>query len=155
MPVAPLLLNNMSNDKALRVIGQTLEAAGVVTFELERDATLYRLWIGNKHFFCFGPADISRLDAQGQKRRRNHPTATARASSNSLSQQLRALGGHLDRIEVSSFRLMWSSDSATLYYQRSNGERNSRVFMAEELRQLGLHRSLLRSTRYVFPRLEP
>jgi hypothetical protein len=143
----------MSNDRALRVIGQTLEGAGIATFELEKQTHFYRLWIGSKHLFCFGPADISRLDAQGQKKRRGHP-ATARPPLASLSQQLRALGGALDRIEASAFRIMWTSDSAVLRYERSNGERNSRVFTAKELRQLGLHRSLLRSTRYIFPRLD-
>jgi len=132
----------MSHAQALRVIGQTLEEAGVPTFKLDKHAEIYRLWTG-KLVFRFGPADISRLDAQAQKRRGKR--LTAMRPSTSLSQQLRTLGGHLDRIEISSFRLVWTAGSALLDYERVMGERNCRAFTAEELRQLGLHRSLLRS----------
>lgn len=141
----------MSHAKALRVIGQTLEAARVTTFKLEKHTDPYRLWIA-KRLFCFGPGDISRLDAKAHKRRRNHSTATR--LSTSLSQQLRALGGHLDRIGVSSFRIVWTAGSALLHYERMTGEWNSRTFTAEELHQLGLHRTLLRSSHYLFPRLD-
>ena len=142
----------MSHAKSLRVIGQTLEAAQVTTFKLAKGADSYRLWIG-KRLFCFAQADISRLDAQAQKKRTNHSTTGTRPST-SLSQQLRALGGHLDRIEVRAFRIVWTGDFAILDYKRANGERNRRAFTAEELRQRGLHRSLLRSSPYVFPRLD-
>lgn len=64
----------MSHAKSLRAIGQTLQTARVTTFKLEKHADLYRLWIANR-LFCFGPADISRLDAQARKRRANHPSA--------------------------------------------------------------------------------
>ena len=141
----------MSHAKALRVIGQTLEGARVREFKLEKNTDTYQLWIA-KRLFSFGPGDISRLDAQAQKRRRNHFTATR--LSTSLSQQLRALGGHLDRIGVSSFRIVWMAGSALLRYERASGERNSRTFTLEELRQLGLHRTLLRSSHYLFPRLD-
>jgi len=141
----------MSHAKSLRVIGQTLEAARVTTFKLEKHAQPYRLWIADR-LFCFGPADISRLDAKAQKRRKNHLSSTRRPTS--LSQQLRALGGYLDRIEVSSFRIVWIPGSALLDYERINGERNSRAFTAEELRHQDLHRSLLRSSHQLFPRLD-
>ena len=76
----------MSHAKSLRVIGATLEAAQVTSFKLEKHAAPYRLWIA-KRLFCFGPADISRLDARAQK---NHFTR----GSTSLSQQLRAAALH-------------------------------------------------------------
>lgn len=57
----------MSHAKSLRVIGATLEAAQVTSFKLEKHAAPYRLWIA-KRLFCFGPADISRLDARAQKK---------------------------------------------------------------------------------------
>jgi len=141
----------MSHAKSLRVIGQTLEAARVTTFKLEKHAQPYRLWIADR-LFSFGPADISRLDAKAQKRRKNQSSSTRRPTS--LSQQLRALGGYLDRIEVSSFRIVWIPGSALLDYERINGERNSRAFTAEELRHQDLHRSLLRSSHQLFPRLD-
>ena len=142
----------MSHAKSLRTIGQTLQDARVPRFKLEKRGDTYRLWIA-KRLFCFGPADISRLEAQGRKRRTEYPTAATR-SSTSLPQQLRALGGQLDRIEVRAFRIVWTGDSALLEYERANGEWNRRIFVADELRQLGLQRSLLRSSRYLFPRLD-
>ena len=141
----------MSHAKSLRVIGQTMETAGVKTFKLEKHAEPYRLWIADR-LFSFGPADISRLDAKAQKRRKNQSSSTRRPTS--LSQQLRALGGYLDRIDVSSFRIVWTADSALLDYERVNGERDCRAFTAEELRHRDLHRSLLRSSHQLFPRLD-
>lgn len=141
----------MSHAKSLRAIGQTLQAARVTTFKLEKHADLYRLWIANR-LFCFGPADISRLDTQARKRRANRSAVNRPLTA--LPQQLRALGGYLDRVEVRAFRIVWTGASALLEYERVNGERNRRVFPVEELRQLGLHRSLLRSSHYVFQRLD-
>ena len=136
----------MSHAKSLRVIGQTLQAAKVTSFKLEKHADGYRLWIAKRQFH-FAPADISRLDAAAQKRRRSHRAVTR--WSTSLSQQLRALGGYVDKIEVRSFRIVWAGDSAILEYERINGERKHRLFTAEELVQLGLQRSSLRSSNYV------
>src|SRR5258708_13029837 len=127
-----------SQGKYLRVIGQTLEAARVTTFKLEKHAQPYRLWIADR-LFCFGPADISRLDAKAQKRRKNQSSSTRRPTS--LSQQLRALGGYLDRIEVSSFRIVWTAGSALLDYERINGERNFRAFTPEDFPHKNLHRN--------------
>ena len=135
----------MSHAKSLRVIGQTLEAADVRAFKLETHASSYRLWIA-KRLFCFGPADILRLDALAGNKRQTHFTRP----STSLSQQLRALGGQLDRIKARAFRIVWTGGAAILEYERVNGERNRRVFTAEELRQVGLNRSLLRSSGYFF-----
>jgi len=142
----------MSHATSLRVIGQSLEAAKVATFELEKQDQRYLVWIANR-VFCFSPADISRLDAQAQKRRRNQSSSTTR-DSKMLSHQLRTLGDHLDRIDVSAFHIVWTADSLILDYQPLDGQRHCRTFAPEELRQLCLHRSLLRSSRYLFPRLD-
>ena len=142
----------MSHAKSLRVIGQSLEAAKVATFELEKQGQRYLVWIASR-VFCFSPADISRLDAQAQKRRRNQSSSTTR-DSKMLSHQLRTLGDHLDRIDVSAFHIVWTADSVILDYQPLDGQRHCRTFATEELRQLCLHRSLLRSSRYLFPRLD-
>lgn len=135
----------MSHAKSLRVIGQTLQAAKVMSFKLEKHADSYRLWIAKREF-RFAPADISRLDAAAQKRRKSQRAVTR--WSTSLSQQLRALGDHLDRVEVRSFRIVWAAESAILEYERINGQRNRRLFTAEELGQLSLHRSLSRSSHH-------
>ena len=142
----------MSHGKSLRVIGQSLEAAKVATFELEKRGPRYLVWIANR-VFCFTPADISRLDAQAQKRRKNQSSSATRLSK-MLSHQLRFLGDHLDRIEVSAFQIVWTLGSVFLEYQPVDGQRTCRTFTAEELQQLCLHGKWPRSSRYLFQRLD-
>jgi hypothetical protein len=169
----------MSHAKSLRVIGQLLEAANVATFEVEKHGQRYlvsspsltkdgELILRNAlqdndlvsqnnrqaipKLLCFNPADIARLDARAQRRRRNQALATRQSTM--LSHQLRSLGDHLDRLELRAFHIMWSADSVILGYQPVDGVWNYRRFTAEELRQRDLHRKLLRSSHYVFPRLD-
>jgi hypothetical protein len=169
----------MSHAKSLRVIGQSLEAARIPTFELEKHDQHYLVWIislakaeelilrdplSEKHgvpqsdgkptanpLFCFNRADISRLDAQAQKRRRNQSSSAAQLSK-MLSHQLRTLGDHLDRIEVRAFQIVWTPGFVLLDYQPVDGRRNSRIFTAEELQQLCLHGKRLRSSDHLFLR---
>src|SRR5687768_335328 len=91
----------MSHARSLRVIGQSLEAARILTFELEKEkyGPQYMVWTDSvteageailrnvlrhnkaasqdmrhhqaNRVFCFSRGDISRLDAQAQKQRRN------------------------------------------------------------------------------------
>jgi hypothetical protein len=170
----------MLHAKSLRVIGQLLEAANVETFEVEKHGQRYLVWSASltkegelilqnalqdnncasqntrqaiPNVFCFNPADISRLDARAQKRRR-HQSSSATRPSTMLSHQLRSLGDHLDRLELSAFHIMWTAGSVILGYQPVDGDWTYRSFTAEELRQRGLHRKLLRSSHYVFPRLD-
>jgi hypothetical protein len=168
----------MSHAKSFRVIGQLLEAANVETFEMEKHGQRYFVWSASltkegelilrnalqdnnlalqntrraiPNVFCFNPADISRLDALAQKRRRNQSSSVTRPSA-MLSHQLRSLGDHLDRLELSTFHIIWTVGSVILGYQPVDGDWNYRHFTAEELRQRGLHRKLLRSRDYVSPR---
>ena len=141
----------MVHANALRVIGQTLEQARVTTFKLEKHTDSYQLWIA-KRLFSFGPGDILRRDAKAQKRRRSQFTPPRPPAS--LSQQLRGLGGYLDRIHVNSFCVEWAAGSALLEYERVSGERNLKTFTPEELQHLGLHGTSLRSSHYLFPRLD-
>ncbi len=71
-----------------------------------------------------------------------------------LSHQFRTLGDHLDRLELSAFHIMWTAGSVILGYQLVDGDWNYRSFTAEELRQRGLQRKLLRSSRYLLPQLD-
>jgi len=169
----------MSHAKSLRVIGQSLEAARIATFELEKHDQHYLVWIISlakadelilrdtcrdgdiasqkglqptaNPLFSFSRADISRLDAQAQKRRRNQSSSATRLSK-MLSHQLRTLGDHLDRIEVKAFQIVWTPGSVLLDYQPVNGRRNCRIFTAEELQQLCLHGKWLRSSDHLFLR---
>jgi len=163
----------MTYAKYLRVIGQSLEVAKVPAFELKTDGPNYVVksdsltktgeWI-LRHALSpndiseptarqstvsrsvrFSPADISRLDDQAQKQRRNNsspPEAYVR-----LSQLLRALGDHLDRTKVSAFHISWTSDSVSVDFQLLDGQSDSRTFTAEKLQQLGSSSRFRRSGR--------
>jgi hypothetical protein len=170
----------MLHAKSLRVIGQSLEAAGIAAFEIEKNDESYvvssacvsregesilRNALGGndlssqgdhqsraKRLFCFRPADISRFDAQARKKRKNQFGSVTR-SPTTLSHRLRALGDHLDRIQVSVFRIVWTLDSVIIY-QRVDGQYHCKIFMAEELQQLALHSRFQRSGAHLFPQLD-
>jgi hypothetical protein len=171
----------MLHAKSLRVIGQVLEAAEIAAFEVEKHSPEYVVWSASltntaeqvvrnalKHgngaphaarqpktgpAFCFSPADISRLDAQAQKRRGSRSFSNARGTR-LLSHGLRTLGDHLDKVQVTGFHIMWTLDSVILDYERVNGQRNCRTFAAEELQTLCAHPRLRRSSLYLFPPLD-
>jgi len=151
----------MSHLRSLRVIGQSLEVARIQTFELETDGQNYIVksdsldstgeWIlrhalspnDNSIFrqttvsrsVRFSAADISRLDDQAQKQRRNNSSSSEVYAR--LSQLLRTLGDHLDRTKVGGFHISWASDSVVVDFQWPDGETDSRTFSAERLVQLG------------------
>ena len=170
----------MSHAKSLRVIGQAVEAARIATFEVEKYGPQYMVWTDSvteagewilrnalgdnvmsqdtrrrtaNRVFCFAPADISRLDAQAQKKRRNNSSSDTPASK-SCSHALRSLGDHLDRLQVNAFRIEWTVGSVLLDYQRAGGQRNCRTFTREEVHELCVHPRLRRSGRNLFQKLE-
>jgi hypothetical protein len=157
----------MAHAKSLRVIGQSLETARVQAFELETDGPNYVLrsdsltaaseWILRhalrpndfskqsarqpivSRSVRFALADISRLDDQAQKQRRVNSSPHNKQTYQRLSQLLRAMGDQLDRTEVNSFHISWTSNSASVDFQSMDGESNSRIFTVEKLEQLGSH----------------
>jgi hypothetical protein len=157
----------MAHAKSLRVIGQSLETAKVQAFELETDGPNYVLrsdsltaaseWILRhalrpndfskqsarqptvSRSVRFALADISRLDDQAQKQRRVNSSPHNKQTYQRLSQLLRAMGDQLDRTEVNSFHISWTSNSASVDFQSMDGESNSRTFTVEKLEQLGSH----------------
>ena len=170
----------MSYAKSLRVIGQSLEVAKLSAFELEMDGSNYVVtsdsltqtgeWI-LRHALSpndisaestrqspvsrpvrFGPADLSRLDDQAQKQRRND-SAPPRQAYTRLSQLLRALGDHLDQTQASAFHISWTSNSVSVDFQSPDGQSDSRTFTTDKLQQLGSHLRFRRSTvfRYGIP----
>lgn len=170
----------MAHAKSLRVIGQSLEVAKLPAFELDTDGPNYVVrsdsltktgeWI-LRHALSpndiseestrqslvsrsvrFSPADISRLDVQAQKQRRNDSSPYTHGYSR-LSQLLRALGDHLDRTQVSTFHISWTSDSVSVDFQSLDGQSDSRKFTTEKLQQLGSHSRFRRSSivRYGIP----
>ena len=163
----------MVHAQSLRVIGQSLEGAGVTTFELEKHGQYYVAWSDSwseadewiSRFgltrdvlkagareskadcsLCFSRFDVLRLDGQARKNRRNHSSSNMQGSSK-LSQLLRTLGDQLDRMEVSAFHISWAPDSVsivTLPVGEMIVER--RMMTADKLQQLCFQRKLRRSS---------
>jgi len=170
----------MTHAKSLRVIGQVLEAAQIADFEVQKNDPHYvcsasvtgagesifqaALRTGQAgspagghsvahRVYCFGPADILRLDAQAQKRRK-HPFGLNTPAPKSLSQGLRTLGDLLDRMQVNTFHIVWTVDSVTVDYQRVGGHSHWRTFTAEEVQSLCAHQKLRRSGPHLFLKLD-
>jgi hypothetical protein len=163
----------MSYAKSLRVIGQSLEVAKLRIVELQTDGPNYILssdslsrtgeWIlcqalnrddlsdqrapqsTVNRVVSFGQSDISRLDGQAQKLRRNDSSPHAESYSR-VSQLLRTLGDHLDRTQVSAFHISWAADSVSVDFQSLDGQSDCRTFTTEKLQQLGSHSRFRRSS---------
>ena len=113
----------MTYAKSLRIIGQSFENAKLQSFELETDGSNYVVqsdsldtaseWILRQavspvaresisdNSVRFTEDDISRLDDHAEKQRKINSSQTQ--TYRRLSQLLRALGDHLDRMEVNKF----------------------------------------------------
>jgi hypothetical protein len=92
------------------------------------------------------PSYISWLDAQGRKKRRKRLSAQATGTMK-LSQLLRAVGRHLDRLEPHAFSISWSRDGVVIDYELPDGRRISESLSKEKLRELTLRMRLQRSRR--------
>ena len=165
----------MPHAKSLRAIGQYLVTLPIQAFEIEKTGNDYVVrtaslsptaqWIfkespnevsdsptrtkkpsSNDRSMRYETLDIVRLDAQGRKKRRKHSFSQTRGAK-TLSQLLRTVGEHLDRIEVSAFTVSWSTDSVSVDYQRAEGGREREDFTLKQVRELGLHMQLHRSGR--------
>ncbi len=165
----------MTHARSLRVIGQSLEAARIATFELEKDGHDYLVssdalspsseWIlrnatsegflsenfghrssSSGSAFRFSSAVISRLEAQWQKQRRNHSSSQTQVSSK-LSQLMRSLGDHFDRAGANAFHIFWTPDSVAVDYQQADGQSESRTFTSRKLQEFGLLNRFHRSHR--------
>jgi len=161
----------MVHAKSLRVIGQSLEAAKIPSFELEADGPNYVVkselltgtgeWVLRhalsrndfsertarqltvKRSVRFTAGDISRLDEQAQVQRRN--SSSPPDGVRRLSQLLRTLGDQFDRMNASAFQISWVSDSVSVDFQLPDGQIDSRTYTAEKLEQLGSSSRFLRA----------
>jgi hypothetical protein len=86
----------------------------------------------------YDPVDISWLDARGRTKRRSRSTPQVWRAVK-LSQLLRTVGQHLDRLEVSAYNISVTPDSVTVEYKTTGGECKRESFGIEKLRQQGLH----------------
>src|SRR5437667_7204495 len=151
--------------KSFRAIGQSLEMLRVQAFRLEREGDSYLVrsqslaktvsdsgtdqesiqLTGGDGWLCYGPLDIARLDAQGQRKRQNLGFAQMREDK--LSQLLRTLGDHLDRKEATAFQISWTPDSVSVDYRIPDDLHERKDFTIERLHKLALHSRFRRSNR--------
>ncbi|HEY1236140.1 MAG TPA: hypothetical protein VH851_15085 [Candidatus Binatia bacterium] len=94
----------------------------------------------------FLPTHISSLDAQGRKKRRKRQSAQATGTMK-LSQLLRTVGRHLDRLEPHAFTISWSAKGATIHYELADGQKISETLSMEKVRELTLRMRFQRTRR--------
>lgn len=80
----------------------------------------------------YDASDVSRLDAQGRRKRRRRYSAQVTGRKR-LSQLMRVVGKRLDRVEPDSFAVAWTPAGVSIEYQLSDGQR-----MREELNEAKL-----------------
>jgi hypothetical protein len=94
----------------------------------------------------YEPSYVSWLDAQGRKRRRRRSSAQA-SGTMKVSQLLRAVGRHLDRVEPHSFSIQWTNDAVILEYQTADGQSLHEVLPIKKLRELTVRSRFRRARR--------
>jgi hypothetical protein len=94
----------------------------------------------------FLPPYVSWLDAQGRRKRRKRQSAQATGTMK-LSQLLRTVGRHVDRLEPHAFTISWSATGATIHYELADGQQISETLSMEKVRELTLRMRFQRSRR--------
>jgi hypothetical protein len=94
----------------------------------------------------YTPSYISWLDAQGRKKRRKRFSAQA-SGTMKVSQLLRSLGRHLDRLEPHAFRISWSRDGVCVDYELPDGQCVTEKLTTAKLRELTLRMRFRRARR--------
>lgn len=163
----------MVHAKSLRVIGQVLELAKVTIFEAEKHGSNYIVWSDSltqandliwRHgligdvmnagarqskpncSLCFSSSDVSRLDSQARKQRRDR-SSSYMTGANKLSRLLRTLGDQLDQHGVTSFHFFWTPESVSiLTLPTADLILEKTTLSAEKLLQLSFQRRLRRSS---------
>jgi hypothetical protein len=85
----------------------------------------------------FDTSYIAWIDAQGQRKRRRR-VSTQATGTKQLSQLMRTLGRHLDRVEPHEFKISWSPTEVAIEYQTAHGNREEETLTVEKLRELTL-----------------
>jgi len=102
--------------------------------------------IGENGSLRFLPTYVSWLDAQGRKKRRKRQSAQATGTMK-LSQLLRTVGRHLDRLEPHAFTISWSAQGVTIHYELADGQQISETLSIEKVRELTLRMRFQRTRR--------
>lgn len=94
----------------------------------------------------YGPREIARLNAQKEKKRRQHGFQQGR-EGHKLPDLLRALGEHLDMKEASALDILWTPEAALVEYCTPDGLCERKDFTIEKLHQLASRSKFRRSYR--------
>ena len=89
---------------------------------------------------------ISWLDAQGRKRRRRRFSAQATGTMK-VSQLLRTVGRHLDRLEPHAFTIQWTKDAVSIDYELSDGRIVRETLPVDKVRELTVRSRFRRARR--------
>ena len=129
----------------------------VSEFEVKKDLT-EKVWdtaigtrrrarlIGEDGSLRYDPAYISWLDAQGRKKRRRRFSAQATGTMK-VSQLLRTVGRHLDRVEPHAFNIRWTKDAVLMDYELGDGQTISEILSVDKLRELTVRSRVRRARR--------
>jgi hypothetical protein len=102
---------------------------------IERDQALH-----------YVPSYVAWLDAQGRRKRRKRLSAQTTGTMK-VSQFLRTVGKHLDRLEPHAFTITWSREGVCIDYELSDGQQLSEMLTMEKLRELTLRMRFQRARR--------
>ena len=89
---------------------------------------------------------ISWLDAQGRKRRRRRFSSQATGTMK-VSQLLRTVGRHLDRLEPHAFNIQWTKDAVSIDYELSDGRLVRETLPVDKVRELTVRSRFRRARR--------
>jgi hypothetical protein len=167
-------LEHFSCAQSLRAIGESLEARGISTFDLEKHGENYMLRVvasqpaTGRSFFkkiaqllwrandsagepsdsavtlCYTPSDISRLVTEQKSR---HGGSNVMPDAQKLGQVLRVIGDHLDRKEACTFTVSVSGHLLSVAYETGSGHQIQEDFTIENLYDRAVHMYLRRSKR--------
>jgi hypothetical protein len=102
--------------------------------------------VGEDGSLSYDPPYVSWLDAQGRRKRRRRFSAQATGTMK-VSQLLRTLGKHLDRVEPHAFTIRWSKDAVFIDYKLADGQTIQEVLTADKLRELTVRSRIRRARR--------
>ena len=94
----------------------------------------------------YDPPYVSWLDAQGRKRRRKRFSAQATGTMK-VSQLLRTVGKHLDRVEPHAFSIQWTKDTVLVDYESGDGQTIRESLTVDKVRELTVRSRIRRARR--------
>ena len=98
---------------------------------------------GDDGWLLYRPPYLSWLDAQGRRRRRRR--FAVHTGSKKVSQLLRTLGRHLDRVDTNNFQIYWADSSVVIDYEVADGSHVRESLSMSKLHELAVRMRLRRA----------